>query len=719
MLSADSRRFALVPEPRRPVERIDGKPVPRIELWLWKRPASSRSPEETWSLILECEVMGGPRRGHGMGDWVIAHLERTDPAQELPALPAELEAKVQALVADAAGNFASFAAPGEPRGRPGTDYEWQAMDFPFVPWTPRRLLRTRLMEEADPRGMRDFLVVEEDERQSSAQLRLGLMLVRDANALTRHAINARFDEVVARLDATLDGWRHRVSDVPGAKEDFQVRLASFDGIRPDGRPVWIVVERMTWLARPRGQAEQEITSLALYVGTDHHGKVGYDLASVWRQALEGEGSPLAAVVRELGDPLEGVLHPGDLVAPVNGMPIELSSLVGANGEDELRIERVRDGRFGEQVIELPRLSLDRWKGLQAACTAGELTPEALSMLGARLEGGELVDLMHALVAAGEADFAELPVAHAGWLEHRTDRELHTVAVPLWKAETAPSPAMLDALRAELADAFDYRWLLEPYSQTSGPFWDYYSRQTHWAARREGPKGLHPWVELVEVTSGDGVVLELRVLAFSVAHREANAGRPERLWFQPIGGDCEDGYGVAWCYREGVSFDGRYQNGVPDGWGEHIFSDGSSFIEVVYEKGRMKFSGRVKPPPPPPLPQTIATERYIWVEELGRLLTESEWQQRWEDQIDPADVGDPPHLQYVPVPGEPSRTCVGCNGIGTQWHSREYEVYEDYYVTPGTSLYNQGYTKVRHHYGTRQENYVGACTYCDGLGRIPY
>lgn len=714
MLSADSRRFALVPEPRRPVQRVDGNAVPRLELWLRKRPPRSRDGEEVWSLVLEGELQGAPRRGHGMGDWVVAHLERTDPAQELPALPDDLEQEVLALLADASQGFAAFAAPGEPLVRPGPGFEWRAEDFPFLPWSPRRAVTTRLMEEADPRGTRDFLVVEEGERRSDAQVRLGLLLVRDANALTRHRIDGRFDEVVTRLAAALDGWRHRVSDVPGGKEDFQVRLATFDWVRPDGRPLWILLERMTWLARPAGQPEQEITSLALYVGTDQRGRVGYDLAAVWREELESEGSPLAAVVGVLGDPLAELLQPGDLVAPVGGAPVDLSAVVGANGEAELRLELVRDGRFLERAVALPRIPLARWQELQEACAAGELPPEALSVLGARIEDAGLSALVRELLAAGEGDFAALPAAFVERLEHRNDRELHTVALPLWRAEVAPSLGMIDALRAGLADALGPEWLVEPYSRSSGPFWDWFSRQTHWSARHEGPEGMRPWVELAEETTADGVVLELQVHAFSVAHREAHAAHPQRLWFQPISGDCVDGRGLAWSYRDGVTFAGPYRDGVAHGRGEHVFADDTAFVDVLYEGGRLRFTGKLKPPP-----LAVSPVRRDHVLDFSSAAKYSDWKNEWGELITFEEVPPAPTVEFVDIPGGPSRTCVACNGMGDQWNTVEYEVYQDTMAFAGTTAYDMGYDTIRHHYGTRRDSYLGACSSCGGTGRQAY
>lgn len=712
-----SRRAALVPGPTMAVRRIDGKPVPRIELWL--RETSSDAGED-WAIGLDCSAQGSPAEGAGTAAWLDPYLAEREPLQDLPPLRDDLVDVVLALVADAPDSFAHLRAPGEPRDDEVGDSE-RRVDDPIVPpFEPRWPLTVHLLDAPDPSAVRDCVTAAEDDRRSDASARLGLLSIPAPTVLTRRAVDARLAEVHARLVSALPGWRSRVFDVPAGMEDFHERVALLEGLRGDGHPVWIVLERMSYPRSLPGEPYVDTLQLSLTVSTDHRVTVGYDLLTQWRAELADGREPLASAVRELGDPLAGRLLEGDRVVPPDGRPYELPELLGVGGEDELQLVLVRDGHYDELKLAPPRLSLARWKELQAACDAGELPPAALALLGSRLATDEVVELVHALVAAGEDDFAQLPPEHAGWLVRTDERQLATVAIPLWDASEAPTPAFVDVLRAGLAHAFDDRWRVDAQTRNSGPFWDWLARQTHWSAHPEGPEGTHPWVELAESTRDERVQVELEVHAFSSAHRLADAEHPERLWFEPIGGDCVDGRGVAYCYREKLPFDGPFVGGLPDGEGRQIFSDGTAHTGALYEQGRMRLMGYIRPAPPTQV-QSIDELRWQAATPLREQTLVSDWMDAWADVFDFAEI-DP-----VPEPASRSesdggwrfRTCVGCNGSGESWHTYEVEDVSDTMVLSGTSLWRQGYDTIRTHHGTRTVSEIGPCGFCNGTGRQRY
>ncbi len=715
-LAAESRRFALVPLPGTEIFRVDGSPVPRIELWLRKRPFDEDGESgETWSLDLTCDAQGVPDHEDGTSEWVYELLSETEPAVELPATPANFEQLIQALVADAPNSFSNFCAPGEATAIDLEKHTRRIDDPIHITSQPRRPMTLHLTDAPDPEGVRDVVSTYESRVSSEAMASMSFISVRDPNKLTRRAVDQRLEQLVERLAAAFPGWLSSISDLPGGKEDFNVRLGLLKGLRPDGHPVWIGVERMRYPVRVPGYPDRDTLQLVVYVSTDHNATVGYDLLGQWREAKADGKEPITSAARIFGDPLEGKLLETDRVKPPSTGPINLVELFGIHGEDELPLVIVRDGHYEQLSLTLPRIDLARWRELQAQYDRGELPSSALALAGSRLATGELVELVRQLVRAGESDFAELPPAYAEWLVRTEDRELATVALPLWSAVEAPTAEFIGTWRDGLASTFDGKWIVEPNSRNSGPFWDWYARQTHWSARHEGPEGVHPWVELVQAVREDRIVVELQVHAFSEAHRLANIETPERLWFQPIGGDCVDGHGVAYCYREGLSFDGPFKDGLADGTGEHIFADGTALVDVRYEHGRMRYRGHVKPPPPPVTVYYDVSDDYAY--DLRADAVQSDWTSQWG--FDPGLIDPVPSPTDWNSGGWRYVTCAGCNGFGEQWYSYEVEDYDNTLVLYGTGLWNQGYDTIRTSYGTRKVNELGPCSSCNGTGQQHY
>ncbi len=197
----------------------------------------------------------------------------------------------------------------------------------------RRAATVHFIDEPDPSKIRDLLITVEDRHRDQAGMRLGLLALSDVSHTSQRMADAFMDEVIARLEVVLDGFRLRGPDLVSSysKENFRERIATFDGVRPDGHPVWIQVERMIYPMRIPGVPDGDLYQLGLYVTTDHGATVGQELLPRWDEALVEGAEPLTSVLAVLGDPLAGKVEPGDRFVPVGGDPIDLLELFGGGG----------------------------------------------------------------------------------------------------------------------------------------------------------------------------------------------------------------------------------------------------------------------------------------------------------------------------------------------------------------------------------------------------
>ncbi|QDU65886.1 hypothetical protein [Engelhardtia mirabilis] len=727
-----SRCLYLSPGPGMRAEQSDGTWLPHISLCLSKDPSGydmdthEPSDIERWSLYLDCTALGSPRPGDGRADWIADLL---DPV-ELPPVPAELERVVLELVADAPSGFAGHATP-ELQGEVDLATYVRALDDPILPYSgPRQALTTHLQTGPDPAVLRDYLWTVEDDWHSEASVRLGLLTVPDVDAAARFTADQWMDAVIERLGVALDGWRVRVEDLPGGKEDFQVRLATFDGLRPDGHPVWVYVDRMVYPVSVPGQPEGDLYQLALYIATDHEATVGQDLLGRWNAAVAAGEQPLVSVLEVLGDPLAGRVQPSDRFVSEGGRPIDLLGLFGGDGSSELRYDLVRDGRYTELVLTPPRLSLARWAELRAAEVAGELPPAALAVCGGRLDLDEVGALLRELVAAGEVDFATLPPTFAKRLELETNRQLLTARFVLWGSDTAATKGLVETVRAGLAATFGSGWFLEDTTRNTGPVYDPYARQTHWFARPEGPQGMHPWVELVEYQRDSQAFLALEVHAFTAAHRAAHAEVPDGLWFEGLAGNCENGSGVAWCYREQVSFEGPFVGGLPSGVGRHLYPGDKAMAGVRYAAGRLELIGH-KQPPPAPVVASVGEARSTWFTDGFFDQSQDSVEDGWHEQV-ASEYGD--LFKWWDHDGETafptgdsapqkatysSRVCGGCGGDGWVDTSAFVDDYDVSSTATSTGLWMKGYDAVETYKRKRRVYSSEACSRCAGTGREYY
>ncbi len=224
--------------------------------------------------------------------------------------------------------------------------------------------------------------------------------------------------------------------------------------------------------------------------------------------------------------------------------------------------------------------------------------------------------------------------------------------------------------------------------------------------------MRPWVELVEVALGGKVGLELRVSAFSSAHRLANTETPKRVWFEVIGGNCIDGRGVAFCYREGLVFDGPFMDGLPEGTGEQVFADGTAYAGALYQAGKLMLMGSLRPEAPD-YSDGVTGARADWVANTEFDRSPSDFMDDWAGIFDFVEIPPAPEPEVEQVK-DYRRTCDNCYGSGTVWTRREVEVYDDTMVLSGTSLWRRGFTHIRET-STQWMDVLAECYSCFGRG----
>ncbi|MCB9915773.1 MAG: hypothetical protein H6828_11585 [Planctomycetes bacterium] len=720
--SADAL-VSLMPGPGMKFETFDWETAPSLELelrtWTSTRADDGGGERPVACLALELRgiALGRPARGHGTADWVLALLEDD---VELPPIPANLEEVVLSLVADAPASFESFARGDEVDGIDWQRHELSIHDATQA-WTlARRALNVGFIDAPDPDVLRDSLIRVEDSHTDYAGVRLALLSLPGADWTTRRLADDRMDAVCERLAAALGGWRVSgpfTSSAAKVGEDFQYRTTYFEGLRADGHPLWIDVERTIYPRDVPGQPAGDLYQLAVYIGTDHGATVGEDVPARWAEALHQGAEPLTSLARVLGDPLEGVVEPGDLFVTDSGLPNGLVGLFGTNGEAELRFDVVRGGRFEEVVLTPPRLSIARWEELRAEAEAGELSLAALATCGARLDGAEVAAGVRALVAAGESDFAALPAALHGRVEVNVEHGLATARWDLWKAESSATAYVIDNLRRCLNTALGSGWYLDPAKRNGGPLFDRYARQIHWSARPKGPNGAKPWVELVDDWEGDQARIAIEVHGFTAAHRASCADHPERLWFFPLSGDCTNGRGVAWCHREGVSFDGPFGDGLPHGTGRHLYAGGKAMVGVVYEHGDLRRIGEEEPPPAPP----VATVSEVRADYRSRFsdFEDVNWEDDWSDSGGKSGWTNEhaADLEYIYLPGGTGHSdiCGACGGSGWIDSSSIVEAYDVQSTATSIALWVRGYDAIVTYKGTRRVHSSSVCSRCSGTG----
>ncbi len=655
-----------------------GKAAPTVTLVLCNWP---QKPTKSVGFHLRLLFEGRGEPSPGDGSVYRALRRQAEPGVELPPIAADFDTFVRDLVADAHRRFAGFRGTSDPiTGR--TYAPAAALYIPAERWPAGR----RLAAHPNPEATVDLIADTNGGATSEA-----MFLVTDVeepNYGTAAALEDRFDELEERLGRLLSGWaRVRVPRPVDEGTPPRQRMTRFYGVRGDGRPVALTLS----LTR---RFDNERAQILLFAETHHDRVAGVDLGARLAATLAQEPplQPLTDLITSFGPPLPPELRPGELVATIDDGPPRLEALYGQPGRASARLQVIRDG--GLVAIDIPRppVSLARYAQLLEMSARGELSPLALAFAAERIDSDALASLLDQLITAAEDDFQSLPPTPEGWLARADVHQRLAVTLPLWRSPELPPVSLMKRFQDQVSAVLWRGWWIRS--------WVGYLE----ARVADDHSLVQCTVELVRVDREGLHELDLRVEAFSRAHRAAVGTDRNLLWYEvlPAGeGEPERVY----LYATDETFVGPNRNGLPHGKGTLIKADGSVVPLACFKDGRRDSTSEFEATPRTQEPS------YIDWDLLGEALTFPELEQA--PPVGTDDTPDPPQA-------EPRNydICEACGGRGRTYFSVEEDEYRETMALPGTEAWRQGYTHVRFYTGyTRTRTESQSCRYCGGLGRV--